>query len=106
MTEELKPTQDVPEAETKVEGQKLEWGPELGKMSWGQAKMELLNLNVVLTPGSKLWRLPTRAEAGISPLPENGLLASNFGIGIYFYEEDQKFNDEVERYVCFVRDTQ
>ena len=100
MNEELKPIQDVSETETKAEGQKLEWGPELGKMTWKEAKIKLLNLNVVLTPGSKLWRFPTRAEAGEPSLD------STHNIGIYFFEEDPKFNDEVERYVCFIRDFQ
>ncbi|MCX6717636.1 MAG: hypothetical protein NTU76_03115 [Candidatus Taylorbacteria bacterium] len=37
MSEELKPTQDVLVAEAKAEGQKLEWGPEQGGMSWFKA---------------------------------------------------------------------
>jgi hypothetical protein len=62
MSEELKPMQDVPVAEVKAEGQKLEWGPELGRMSWYDAKNKIAELNAVLSEGDKSWRLPTKVE--------------------------------------------
>ncbi|MEI6191447.1 MAG: DUF1566 domain-containing protein [bacterium] len=62
MSEELKPTQDVPVAEAKAEGQKLEWGPDLGRMSWNEVQVKITDLNSKLAEGEKNWRLPTRDE--------------------------------------------
>lgn len=61
MSEEFKPTQDVPEAEAKAEGQKLEWGPFLGEMCLFSALDKIVKLNKDLTKG-KQWKMPTRDE--------------------------------------------
>ena len=53
---------DVAAAEAKAEGQKLEWGPELGKMSWNDAQVKIAELNAGLAEGEKPWRLPTKDE--------------------------------------------
>ncbi|MFA5934610.1 MAG: DUF1566 domain-containing protein [Candidatus Paceibacterota bacterium] len=53
---------DVPVAETKAEEQKLEWGPELGRMSWYDAENKIAELNAGLLEGEKPWRLPTKDE--------------------------------------------
>ena len=47
-TEEPQSTQDVPVAEAKAEGQKLEWGPDLGQMSWNDAQEKIAELNAKL----------------------------------------------------------
>ena len=43
------------------EAPKLEWGPELGEMSWDDAQDKLVELNGRLK-GKKPWRLPTIKE--------------------------------------------
>ncbi len=53
---------DVPVAEAKAEELKLEWGLELGRMSWIDAQKEITKLNKKLEKGEKLWRLPTKDE--------------------------------------------
>jgi hypothetical protein len=53
---------DVSVAETKAEELKLEWGPELGEMSWSDAQSKITELNSKLTEGEKTWRLPTNDE--------------------------------------------
>ena len=62
MVEEIKPTKDVPEAEVKAEGQKLEWGPELGGMSWDDAWKKVVELNNGLLEREKKWRVPFSSE--------------------------------------------
>jgi hypothetical protein len=44
------------------EGLSLEWGPELGKMSWYKAQEKVVELNKTLKEGEKSWRLPTRQD--------------------------------------------
>ena len=61
-TEEPEVTQDVPAAEAKAEGQKLEWGPDLGQMSWNDTQAKINELNKGLVEGEKKWRLPTKDE--------------------------------------------
>ncbi len=56
MSEELKPTNDVPAAEAKAEGQKLEWGPEVGEMTANEAYRKAEDAKV------DGWRLPTMLE--------------------------------------------
>jgi len=53
---------DKPVAETKAEGQKLEWGPELGLGSWDEAQAKIEELNSELAEGEKPWRLPAIEE--------------------------------------------
>jgi len=77
MSEELKPTQDVPAAEAKAEGQKLEWGPELGQMSWNEAQIKIDELNLNLIKGEKRWRLPIMDDI-LSGSKNNISLKSNF----------------------------
>jgi len=62
MEKQPKPTTDVPVAEAKAEGQKLEWGPDLGEMSWNDTQERIKQLNTNLAEGEKLWRLPTHEE--------------------------------------------
>lgn len=55
--------QDVPQKDSEnIESSKLEWGPELGAMSWNKAKTEIDNLNKKLGEDEKPWRLPTKDE--------------------------------------------
>ena len=53
---------DVPVAEAKAEEYKIEWGLELGDMSWNDAQARIVELNTRLTEEEKQWRLPTRDE--------------------------------------------
>ena len=53
---------DVPVAETKAEELKLEWGPELGNMTWNGCVNVIDMLNKSLSKGVKPWRLPTKDE--------------------------------------------
>jgi len=46
------------------DGTKLELGPTLGKMSWGDANKAIDELNQKLPKGEKPWRLPTVGEFG------------------------------------------
>lgn len=57
-----KPTNDVPEAEAKTEGQKLEWGQEIKPMDFGSLKEEIRELNSKLGEDEQKWRLPTKEE--------------------------------------------
>ncbi|MFA7252757.1 MAG: DUF1566 domain-containing protein [Candidatus Paceibacterota bacterium] len=45
-----------------VEGPKLEWGADLGQMSWNDALKKITELNATLPEGEKPWRLPTEKE--------------------------------------------
>jgi len=45
-----------------IESSKLEWGPELGQMSWNTAQSKIEKLNKDLKKGEKPWRLPTKDE--------------------------------------------
>jgi len=64
------PTNDIPQTPTDVptpnaeniESSKLEWGPELGQMSWNDAQEKITELNAKLAEGEKPWRLPTKDE--------------------------------------------
>ena len=40
----------------------LEWGPELGRMSYKDALVKITELNLKLRKGESLWRLPTADE--------------------------------------------
>jgi polyhydroxyalkanoate synthesis regulator phasin len=40
----------------------FEWGPELGKMSWADAKEKIAELNKTLKEDEKPWRLPSKEE--------------------------------------------
>ena len=63
MTEVIKLTQDVPVAEAKAEGQKLEWRREwLLLKPWLEVQQEIVELNSKLTEGEKPWRFPTVDE--------------------------------------------
>jgi len=53
---------DIPVAEAKAEGQKLEWGTDLGRMSLSMARDEIYEINMGLKSGEKKWRLPTKDE--------------------------------------------
>jgi hypothetical protein len=45
-----------------IESSKLEWGPDLGEMSWDDAQTKIAELNKGLAEGEKPWRLPTKDE--------------------------------------------
>ena len=45
-----------------IEKPKLEWGPDLGQMSWNEAQVKIAELNANLAEGEKPWRLPTVEE--------------------------------------------
>ncbi len=62
MTEQPQANNDVAAAEAKAEGQKFEWGPDLGMMSWNDAQLKIAELNASLAEGEKSWRLPTESE--------------------------------------------
>ena len=53
---------DQPIADENIESSKLEWGPELGQMSWDNAQTKIAELNSGLAEGEKPWRLPTADE--------------------------------------------
>ena len=42
----------------------LEWGIELGQMSWDEAQAKITELNAKLEKGEKPWRLPSMEELG------------------------------------------
>ncbi len=52
----------IPLAPENIERLKLEWGPDLGPMSWRVAKTKATELNKKLRKGEKQWRLPTTDE--------------------------------------------
>jgi len=56
--------QDAPDAESKAEGYKLEWGPDfdLILMTWKDVQTKITELNASLPNGEKFWRLPTSDE--------------------------------------------
>jgi hypothetical protein len=62
MEGQTKPTNEVPAAEVKAEGQKLEWGPELGEMSWNDLQTKISELNVGIVDKRKQWRLPNYTD--------------------------------------------
>jgi formylglycine-generating enzyme required for sulfatase activity len=41
---------------------KIEWGPDLGLMSWNDTQEKVAELNANLSEGEKAWRLPTSTE--------------------------------------------
>ena len=45
-----------------IESSKLEWGPDLGQLSWNTAQVKIEKLNKDLKKGEKPWRLPTKDE--------------------------------------------
>lgn len=53
---------DVAAAEAKAEGQKLEWGPEIGIFDFREATDEIKKLNDSLSETENKWRLPTSEE--------------------------------------------
>lgn len=60
---EIPKVNNIPEPDIEnIESSKLEWGPDLGEMSWDEAQTKIAELNTELTEGEKLWRLPTTTE--------------------------------------------
>lgn len=52
-------TEKAPE---NVEASKLEWGQELGPLSYNEANKKIEELNTKLAEGEKTWRLPSKEE--------------------------------------------
>ena len=69
MAEKFKEIPEIPKVNNipepgieNIESSKLEWGPELGPMSWYDAQKKIIKLNKSLPEGEKPWRLPTENE--------------------------------------------
>ena len=69
MAEKFKEIPEIPKVNNipepgieNIESSKLEWGPELGPMSWYDAQKKIIKLNKSLPEGEKPWRLPTKDE--------------------------------------------
>ncbi len=86
--------QDVPAAEAKAEGQKLEWGQRaLGFMSYFNAVDRCAEINSKLAEGEKPWRLPTQDEL-LTRLKETGFpkdryYFSSTGVKEAYYATDR-----------------
>ena len=89
--EEPQVTSDVPVAEAKAEGQKLEWGVEIGKVDWSSAREKISELNTGLSEGQKPWRLPT-AEEILSAI-DNGVPFKTFEQGFNYYWTSEDTDD-------------
>lgn len=96
-------TTDVPAAEAKSEGQKLEWGPELGRMSWDDAQVKITELNASLTGGEKQWRLPTVNEL-VGEFKKTNSTPAGFEIynGYYWSNNKDLGEDSGNRYSVFM----
>lgn len=92
MIEEIEPTQDVPVAEAKAEGQGLEWGPDLGRMSWYDVQTKIAELNASLAEGEKSWRLPTKYEL-VAEFDKAGKTPTGFQSD--YYLSDTTISDEI-----------
>lgn len=66
-----------------VESSKLEWGPELGQMSWNNAQTKIDNLNKKLGKGEKPWRLPTKDEL-VAEFSKTDSTPAGFQSGCYW----------------------
>ncbi len=55
-------TNDVAAAQSRAEGQKLEWGPEFDQTTWLDANRNIFELNQKVGEDENKWRLPTRDE--------------------------------------------
>ena len=65
-----------------IEKPKIEWGPELGRMSWDRAQIEITELNSGLKDGEKPWRLPTKDEL-LAEFNKTNSMPEGFGGGYY-----------------------
>jgi len=81
-----------------IETQKLEWGPELGQMSWDKAIKEIEQLNNNLKDGEKPWRLPTTKEL-LDESKKNVLNRTSF-LGDNYWSAD--IPGRSKDYACFV----
>ncbi len=97
MTEEIKPTQDVSEAEAKAEGQKLEWGPDLDEMNWNDAQEKIKELNSKLSEGEKPWRLPTKDEL-VAEFKKTGSIPAGFQ-GYWYWSINTSLVTQDDAYV-------
>ena len=79
--------QDIPEAEAKAEGQKLEWGPSLEPkigpipelITVEDAEKLLSEVNSSIDDNLNKWRLPTPDEITL------GINAERLGVGIHLF---------------------
>jgi hypothetical protein len=55
-------SQEMKQGTDSIETSKLEWGPELGQMSWGSTLIKIEEINKSLAKGETPWRLPTIDE--------------------------------------------
>jgi len=94
MAEEIKAGNDVPAAEIKAEGAKLEWGQDLGQMSWNQAQEKSKELNSKLSKEEKKWRLPNLDELA-AKLNETGSTPDGFQPHSYWTSEE---DDDIPEY--------
>ena len=89
---------DVPTPDIEnVESLKLEWGPDLGIITWDDAQEKIAELNSKLTEGEKPWRLPTTNEL-VAQFKETGLAINNFEFGPYWSsitDPDSSWNSDV-----------
>jgi hypothetical protein len=68
-----------------IESSKLEWGPDLGEMSWYDAQTKIAELNSTLPEGEKPWRLPTKDEL-VAEFKKTGSTPADFQRGAYWSE--------------------
>ncbi len=90
---------DVPAAQSKAEGQKLEWGPELDPMSWNDAQERITELNAGLAEGEKPWRLPTFNDFFTEYIKAGEKIPVNFHHSHYWTGDTYWNNSEIA--YCF-----
>ena len=89
---------DQPTVDENIESSTLEWGPELGKMSWDEAQAKIEELNKNLVEGEKPWRLPESDEiAGGFNFEKRKVVPTDFKDEYYFTfhpptQRDPKYN--------------
>ena len=69
-------------ARENIEKSPLEWGSDLGFMSWDDAQIKIAELNVNLTEGENKWRLPTKDEL-LDEFNKTGSIPSGFKPTVY-----------------------
>lgn len=85
------------------ETSKLEWGVELGKMSWDSAQAKIKELNAKLPKGSeKRWKLPTKDqlmdEFSKNPDPK-GFKGDRYWTGQQDYKRGSRYTPNYYYYV-------
>ena len=82
------------------EASKLEWGPELGQISWDDAQEKIVELNAKLAEGEKPWRLPTKDEL-VAEFEKTGSTPIGFQSGSYWSNTTHLGGDSEHAYVVY-----